>query len=160
MIPGQVTMIPQFIIFNSLKWVNSFRPLIIPAFLGGAFGTFLFRQFFLTVPKELEEAAYLDGCGYYSTMVRIFLPISKPTLATLVLFTFMNSWNDLIYPVVYLSGSTKRTITVALSLFQDSLRVSRGTIMAGALISILPLLVAYIFAQQYFISGMITSGIK
>ena len=160
MIPGQVTIIPQFIIFNWLKWVDSFLPLIVPAFMGGAFGTFLFRQFFLTVPKELEEAAYLDGCGYVSTFTRIFLPISKPTMATLMLFTFMNHWNDLLNPVIYLTDTSKRTITVALAMFQDSLRVSRGTIMSGAIISILPLLIAYLFVQRYFVAGMITSGLK
>lgn len=160
MIPGQVTIIPTFVIFSALKLADTYVPLILPAFLGGAFGVFLLRQFFLSVPGELEEAARLDGCGHFAVYWHIFLPIAKPTLATLALFTFMNSWNDLLGPVIYLTDPAKRTITVALALFQDSLRVSRGAIMAGAMISIAPLLLIYLFAQRYFVAGMITSGFK
>jgi len=160
MIPGQVTLIPTFVIFNMLKLTNTFVPLILPAYLGGAFGVFLCRQFFLTVPNELEEAAKLDGSDSVGIYWRIFLPIAKPTLATLALFAFMYHWNDLLGPVIYITDTSKRTITVALAMFQDTLRVSRGTIMAGALLSITPLLIVYVFAQQFFVSGMITSGFK
>lgn len=160
MIPGQVTIIPNFIVFNTFKLVDTLFPLILPPFFGSAFGVFLIRQFFMTVPRELEEAAKLDGCSNYGVYMKIFMPIARPTLATLAIFTFMNNWNDLLGPVVYLTNPKLRTITVGLALFQDSLRVSIGTIMAGALLSIIPLLVMYIFAQRYFVKGMITSGFK
>lgn len=161
MIPRQVTLIPTFIIFNSFHFIDTYVPLILPQFLGGAFGVFLLRQFYMTVPSELENAAKIDGCSIIGTLTRIFLPLSKPVLATLCIFTFMSQWNDLIGPVIYLSNPNKRTITVAMTLFQDSTRIiSIAVTMCAAMISMLPLIILYLFAQKYFVEGLITSGLK
>lgn len=160
MIPNQVTLIPQFLIFSKLGLLNTHLALYLPDFLAKAFGVFLMRQFFMTVPKELEESARIDGCGTFRIYWQIFLPLAKPTLATLGIFTFMDSWNDLIRPVVYLNDSTKRTITVGMALLQTPQATKWTLMMCGAIISIIPLLIVYLFAQQYFIKGAMTSGLK
>ncbi len=161
MLPGQVTMIPVFLIMRSLGLIDTLQALIVPAFFGGAFGTFLLRQFFATIPVELEDAARIDGCGRFRIFWRIFLPLSKPALATLALFTFMSYWNDLLGPVIYLSSTEKATLTVGLANLQSDIMTTRYDIlMAGAVLSVLPILLLFLVGQRWFVRGITLTGLK
>lgn len=160
MIPGHVTMIPTFILFNALGWVNSHYPLMVPAWFGGAFGTFLIRQFFHTIPKEYSDAAAIDGAGHFAIFARIYIPLAKPVLATLALFTFMNHWNEFLLPVIYLTDQDKMTLTVGLSSFRQQYSTLYHYLMAGTLLSIIPIFVLFVLLQQYFVSGIVMSGLK
>jgi multiple sugar transport system permease protein len=160
-IPAQVTMIPVFIIMNGLGWVNSYYPLTVPAFFGSAFGIFLMRQFFLTLPTELFDAAKIDGAHTIRIFWQIYLPLAKPALATLGVFTFMGTWNDLLTPLIYLNSMDKYTVSIALTLFRGQYGETHWpTLMAASLVSILPTLLLYIVAQRYFVQGIATSGLK
>lgn len=159
MIPYQVTMIPVFIMMSKIGWLDTHIPLIIPGFFS-AFGVFLLRQFFMTIPKELEESAELDGCNPYTTFIKIMLPLVKPALATLGVFTFMGTWNDFMTPLIYLTTSTKFTLTLGISYFRGIYTSQWNYIMTGAVISIIPILLLYIFAQRYFVEGITLSGMK
>ncbi|NLG24038.1 MAG: carbohydrate ABC transporter permease [Clostridiales bacterium] len=160
MIPGQVTMIPVFLIMRWLGWVNTPLPLIVPMFFGGAFGIFMLRQFYATIPMELEEAARIDGCGRLRIIFQIMMPLTKPALATLGVFTFMGKWNDLLGPVIYLNDFDKMTLTVGLALFKGQYTTQYNLLMCGAVISMLPILTAYVFAQRYFVQGIVMTGLK
>jgi multiple sugar transport system permease protein len=160
MIPYQVNLIPQYVLFRSFGWLDTHFPLIVPNFFGGVFGTFLLRQFFLTLPSELEDAARIDGCSRFGIYWRIFLPLSKPALATLGVFVFMSNWNNLLGPVVYLSSYEKMTLTVGLAFFRGQYTTEWALLMAGAVISVIPIMVIYAAAQQYFVQGVVMSGIK
>ncbi len=162
MIPEQVSLIPNFIIFKWLHLVGTSVPLWLPAFWGGAFGTFLLRQYFLTIPRELVDAARVDGASLWQIFWRIYLPLGKPALAALAIFTFQGAWNDLLHPLVYMPTVPNTTLTVGLAFFQTQLtQGGRFTIlMAGALLSILPLIVVFFFAQKQFIEGIALSGLK
>ncbi|HEX9006210.1 MAG TPA: carbohydrate ABC transporter permease [Bacteroidota bacterium] len=161
MVPPQVTMIPTFMIMRALGWIDTHYALIVPAFLGGAFGTFLLRQFFATIPQDLEDAARIDGCGRFRIFWQIVLPLSKPALATLGLFTFMAYWGDLLSPVIYLSSPEKMTLTVGLASLQSGAMEARyDLIMAGALVSIVPMLVLFVVAQKWFVRGITMTGLK
>ena len=160
MLPSQVTLIPQFLIFSRLGLMNTHVALFLPDFLAKAFGVFLLRQYFMTVPKELEEAARIDGCGTFRVYWQICLPLAKPTLATLAIFTFMDNWNDLLRPVIYLNEDAKRTITVGMALLESPTTTTWTLMMCGAVVSIIPLLIVYLFAQKYFVEGTATSGLK
>lgn len=160
MIPGHVTMIPTFILFNALGWVNSHYPLFVPAWFGGAFGTFLIRQFFLTLPQDYSDAAAIDGAGHFRIFISIYLPLAKPVLATLALFTFMNHWNEFLLPVIYLTDQDKMTLTVGLSTFRLQYNTLYHYLMAGTLLSIVPILVLFVALQQYFVRGIVMTGIK
>jgi multiple sugar transport system permease protein len=160
-IPFQVTLIPNFIIFSKLGLVGSQIPLWIPAFWGGAFGTFLIRQYFLTIPRELAEAARMDGASLFQIFWRIYLPNGKPALAALGLFTFLGSWNDLLHPLIYLPTNQKlTTITIGLALFQTQYGGRWTILMAGTLISVLPIIIIFFFAQKQFIEGIALTGVK
>jgi len=163
MIPGQVALIPNFIIFKWLGLIGTQVPLWLPAFWGGAFGTFLLRQFFLTIPRDLAEAARVDGASLIEIFWHIYLPLAKPALAALAIFTFQWSWNDLLHPLVYLPTDLKKTtLTVGLAFFQQQL-VQGGkftVLMAGALVSILPLVIIFFLAQKQFVEGIALTGIK
>lgn len=160
MIPSQVTIIPIFIIMNKLGLVDTHYALILPAFFGGAFGTFLLRQFFMSIPKDLEDAAKIDGCGSLRIFYHIFLSQSKPVLTTLFIFTFMFYWNDLLNPVIFLSSVEKMTLTVGLASLQGLNYVRYDLIMAGSFLSIIPILILFIFAQKFFIKSIVHTGIK
>ena len=161
MIPAQVTMIPVFLIMKFLGWIDTLYALIVPAFFGGAFGTFLLRQFFATIPPDLEEAARLDGCGRFRIFWSIVLPLSKPALATLALFTFMTYWNDLLGPVVYLSSVEKATLTIGLANLQSGIMTTRyDLLMAGSVLSVLPILILLILGQRWFVRGIAMTGLK
>jgi len=163
MIPGQVTLIPNFIIYKWLGLIGTQIPLWLPAFMGGAFGTFLLRQFFLTIPRDFAEAARMDGASLLQIFWHIYLPLSKPALAALSIFTFQWSWNDLLHPLVYLpTDLQKTTLTVGLAFFQQQLIMGGKftVLMSGALISILPLILVFFLAQRHFVEGIALSGVK
>jgi len=163
MIPGQVTLIPNFIVFKWLGLIGTQVPLWLPSFWGGAFGTFLLRQYFLTIPRDLTDAARVDGASLMQIFWRIYLPLSRPALAALSIFVFMWSWNDLLHPLVYLpTDMQKTTLTVGLAFFQQQLVMGGKftVLMAGALISILPLIFVFFIAQKQFIEGIALTGIK
>ena len=159
MIPFQVVMIPQFQIIKVLGLIDNIWSLIIIGIFI-AFGTFLLRQFFLTLPRELEEAAMIDGCSYPRIFWEVILKNSKPALMTLVIFTFMNTWNDFLRPLIFLNNQENWTLSMGLAKFQGTYVTQWNQMMAGALISMLPILVVYMFAQKYFVQGIVMSGIK
>jgi multiple sugar transport system permease protein len=160
MIPSQVTLIPVFIIMKFLGWINTHYALIVPAFFGSVFGTFLLRQFFLGLPNDLEDAARIDGCSPFGIYWRIMLPLAKPSLATLGIFTFMGTWNDFMRPLIYLSDMDKMTLPVGLALLSNHQDIRIPLIMAGAVLSLLPILVLYVFGQKYFVQGIALTGMK
>ena len=161
MIPYPVTMVPTFVLFNALKLVNTFLPLVLPPFFGPAFSIFMLRQFFLTINKELDEAAKVDGASELLTYWRIVLPLSKPALATVAVFAFMYNWNDFLNPLIYLSDSS--TYTLALGV--NFLRSFRGggdlsLQMAASVMFFAPCILLFFVAQRYIVEGVVTTGIK
>jgi len=163
MIPIQVIIIPQFILIRHFGWVNTFQGLIIPG-LFNAFGVFLLRQSFLTLPRDLEEAAFIDGANRFTVFWRVVLPLSKPALATLTVFDFMALWNAYLWPLFVARKEDVMTLPVALANLAGSSRyqgsVEWNVVMAGAVITILPILIVYLFAQKWFVRGVTFSGIK
>ena len=159
MIPFQVFMIPLFIQVNFLGMLDTYAGLIIPR-MTTAFGIFMMRSFFITLPDSLEEAARIDGLSEFKIFLKIMLPLSKPTLLSLGIFTLMNSWNDLLYPLILTTSSKMRTLPAGLALFTGQNISFYGPVMAGTVISMLPLLIIYIFAQKYFVQGTAMSGMK
>ncbi|MEZ4634472.1 MAG: carbohydrate ABC transporter permease [Caldilineaceae bacterium] len=161
MVPYFVLMIPQFIIFTRLGWVDSFLPLTVPFFFGGgAFNIFLMRQFFRTLPEELADAARIDGCNEFMIYGRIMLPLAKPALTTVAIFTFLNGWNDFIGPLLYLSSPDKFTVAIGLATFRSVMRTRWDLLMAASTAMILPVVLLFFFAQRYFIQGIVLSGLK
>ncbi len=159
MVPFHVTMIPSFMILNWLGWIDTYAALIVPG-LASAFGTFLLRQFFLTIPKELEEAAFIDGCSRFGALWRIIVPLSKPALATLAIFTFMAVFNDFIWALVVIDSDEMYTVQLGLAIFRDRYGTEWGSLMAGSVVATLPILLVFFFAQKYFIRGITLSGLK
>jgi multiple sugar transport system permease protein len=159
-IPPQVTLVPLFIMMNGVGWIDTYYPLILPFWLGGAFGTFLLRQFFLAIPRDLEDAAKIDGAGPWRIYWSIYLPLCKPALATVAIFTFLLQWNELLRPLIFLSTPEKLPLTVGLAALRSQYSTSWNLIMAGALISVIPVLVLFVFAQRYFVRGVTSSGLK
>ena len=155
-----VTMIPMFIIFRGLGWYDTLLPLIVPSFFGSAFAVFLIRQFFLGIPKDLEDAAEIDGCSTFRTYWQIFLPLSKPVLATVAFFSFVAHWNDFMTPLIYLNSVDKRTLALGLATFQDVWGVDIVALMAASTLVLIPVLLIFFLAQRYFVQGIVMSGIK
>lgn len=161
MVPAQMTIIPQFLMFKWAGLYGTSAPLYLPSFLSGAFGVFLLRQYFRTIPTELLDAARLDGASLISIYWRIYLPLAKPALAALAIFSFMSSWNDLFSALIYLpSDLDSTTLPVGLSLFQRLYRAQWTIMMAAVLISVLPIMVAFFFVQKQFIQGLALTGVK
>ena len=160
MLPAAVTMLPVFLIFRWLGWVDTLRPLWAPAFLGSAFHIFLLRQFFLTIPMELEEAAKIDGCNPLTTYWRIMLPLVKPALAAVTIMAFMGSWNNFMGPLIYINSPQKMPLSYALYLFQGMHGGEQGLLMAAATMMMLPVLLVFFFTQRYFIQGITLTGLK
>ncbi len=159
MIPFQVTITPLFILMRYLGWINTYQGLILPGVFS-AFGTFLLRQFFLTIPRELEEAAFIDGASHWTIYWRIILPVGKPALATLGVFSFMGSWNTFLWPLFVVRDMELMTLPVGLATLHGRWLTHWNLVMAGTVITVLPMLVVYLLAQQYFVRGVIMSGIK
>ncbi|MBI3963049.1 MAG: carbohydrate ABC transporter permease [Deinococcus sp.] len=158
MIPNQVTIIPNFILMRLLGWVDTYQGLIVPQAFS-AFGTFLLRQFFLTIPQELEDAARIDGCSYLHILWRIILPLSKPALVALAIFTFLGQWNNFLWPLIMTYQVEMSTLTVGLRALQGQYNTAWTLLMAGSVISLLPVLVMYVFGQKYFVRGVTLTGI-
>ena len=159
MVPGQVTMIPTYLMFAKVGLVDNHIVLILPAFFS-AFGVFLLRQFFMSLPKELEEAAEIDGCNPFTTYYRIMLPLIVPAMLTLGVFTLMNTWNDYMGPLIYLTTPGKYTMTLGIAYFKGVYTTQWNLVMAGSVLSVIPILVAYLCAQKYFVEGIAFSGVK
>lgn len=161
MVPSQVTLIPLFILIRELGWPNTYQALIVPG-LFSAFGTFLLRQHFLTLPRELEEAAFLDGANHFTIFWRVLLPLSKPALATLGVFSFMGLWNAYLWPLFVARREDVMTLPVGLAVLQGGPRALTqwNLVMAGAVITVLPILAVFLLAQRWFVQGVVTSGIK
>ncbi|MDF1512568.1 MAG: carbohydrate ABC transporter permease [Anaerolineae bacterium] len=160
MLPYPVTMIPVYVGFNALGWVNSFRPLIVPAFFGNAFYIFLLRQFFLTIPQDLEDAGRIDGANTWQIIWTIILPVVKPAIATVAIFTFQSTWNDFLAPLIYLHDQSKYTVSLGLSFFRSSYDVRWAYLMAASLTVTLPIILVFFFAQRAFIEGITMTGLK
>ena len=161
MLPPQVTLIPIFKIFTTLGWYDTFFPLTVPAFFGGGvFAIFLLRQYYMTIPIEMDEAAKIDGAGTFGIFTKVILPQAKPALGTVAIFSFMGHWNDFLGPLIYLSNPAKRTLALALWSFQGEHAVEWHLLMAAATVVMLPLLVIFFCAQKYFIQGVVISGVK
>jgi multiple sugar transport system permease protein len=157
MIPGQVTIIPNFLLMSWLGWVDSYLALIVPAAFS-AFGTFLLRQFFLSIPPELEQAARIDGCSYFGIYRHIILPLSGPALATLSVFAFMTQWNAFLWPLIVTNKETMRTLTVGIRYFGDEAAGQFNYLMAGTVMSIIPILIVFLLLQRYFVRGVALTG--
>ncbi|MFD2444357.1 carbohydrate ABC transporter permease [Bacillus sp. CGMCC 1.16607] len=159
MVPGQVFLLPQYMIMVKLGWLNTLQALIVPG-LFSAFGTFLLRQFFMGLPKELEEAARLDGCNHFQIYWRIMLPLAKPGLIALGIFTVLWSWNELMWPMIVNSSPEVMTLSVGLSSLQGQYTTNYPILMAGSFLAILPMLVLFMFLQKQFIEGIAITGGK
>ena len=160
MLPAAVTMLPQFLIYRDLGWIDTLLPMWVPAFFGSALNIFLLRQFFRTIPMELEDAAKIDGCSYVRTFWSVMLPQIKPALAVISVTTFMAAWNNFMGPLIYISSQTKMPISYALQLYMGDRGDSEpGLLMAFVMMSIIPILLLFFFAQRYFIEGVTLSGL-
>ena len=160
MLPYAVTMIPQFLIFRRLGWINTYLPLTVPALTATPFFVFLLRQFYLTIPQELSDAARIDGCSEFGIYGRIIMPLSKPAMATVGLFTFLWTWNDFLGPLIYLSKKEKYTIALGLYGFLSQRRTEWALLMAAATVTVLPVILVFFFTQRTFIQGITLTGLK
>ncbi len=160
MLPGVVTMLPLFVLFRKLGWTNTFLPLVVPPFFGSAFYIFMLRQFFLTLPLELCDAARLDGCGDFSIFWRVVVPLTRPALATVALLTFMGAWMDFMGPLIYLNDEKRYTLALGLLSFLGKYAADWSGLMAASTVVILPIIVLFFFTQRTFIKGIVLTGIK
>ena len=161
LIPGFVMMIPQYMLFSELGWINTYLPLIVPAFLGNAFFIFLLRQFFLSIPDELIEAAIMDGANHLHIWWKIMIPLTKPALITVAIFSFNGAWNDLLGPLLYINDERLYTLQIGLQTFKGTVQTQWHYLMAASVIVLLPVVLLFLFFQRYFIEGSnITSGTK
>jgi multiple sugar transport system permease protein len=161
MLPGIVTMIPSYVMFAKIHWVDTFLPLTVPAYFGGgAFNIFLLRQFFSGIPRELDEAAVLDGAGHWTIYSRIIMPLSGAAIATIGVFTFMGSWKDFMGPLLYLDDARKQTLEVGLSTYNALRDEKHHLMMAAALIVMTPLILLFFIGQRYFVKGIVMTGLK
>ena len=159
MLPGSVTLIPTFLIAHGLGLTNSFTGVVLPGF-AGAFGIFLLRQFFLNIPRELEDAARIDGSGFFGTYWRIMLPLAKPAMVTLGVFIFLNEWSSFVWPLIILSDWKKYPVTVGIALFRDVNQINWPAVFAGSTIVSFPIVILFVLAQEYIIGGISLSGLK
>lgn len=160
MVPSQVLLVPQFILFHDLGWINTFLPLTVPSFFGSAFYVFLLRQFFMTIPVELEEAARIDGAGPFRIFFSVVLPLIRPALTAVAIFSFQGAWNDFLTPLIYLSDPSKFTLQLGLAQFQGSFHTDWNLIMAASVVVMLPMAVIFFLAQKYFVQGITMTGTK
>ncbi len=161
MLPPQVTLIPVFILFNKIGWVNTWLPLIVPAYFGGGvFNIFLMRQFFKTIPVDLEDAARIDGCSTYRLFLTIMLPLAKPAIATICVLSFVGFWNDFQGPLIYLSDYLKYPISMGMYMFKSTESMFAHYVMAACLVAVIPVIILFFCAQHYFVKGIVLTGIK
>ncbi|MBU5673638.1 carbohydrate ABC transporter permease [Paenibacillus brevis] len=160
MIPPSIMMIPSYVLYTKLGWVDTWLPLIVPAWLGSAYYIFLFRQFFMSIPMELDEATYLDGGNRWTVYTRVIMPLSKPIIITTVILSFVNSWLDFLGPFLYLKDNLKFTLSVGLQLLIGQTSQDFPALAAGAFISIIPIGLLYFFGQRYIVEGVVLTGTK
>ena len=161
MVPSQVTMIPQFVLFKTIGWYDTPWPLIIPCWLGGgAYYIFLMRQFFMSIPYEMDEAAKIDGCSNFGVFWRILMPLCKPALTTVAVFSFVGNWNDFLNPLIYLDSNSKKTLALGLTNFVSLYGQDYHLLMAASLIISIPIAIMFLVGQRYFIQGIATTGLK
>ena len=161
MLPGQVTMIPVYVIFSRLHWIPSFLPLIVPAFFSSAFSIFLLRQFFTTIPDEISDAARIDGCNEWQVMMRIVVPLAKPAISAVGLFAFLGAWNDFFGPLLYLvENKNLWTLGIGLTQFQGIHHVDKNMLMTASALFMLPVIIIFFFSQKVFIEGVTLTGVK
>lgn len=161
MIPGFVTMIPQYVLFSKIGWVGTYLPLIVPSFFGNAFNIFLMRQFYLSINNELIEAAKIDGANHLYIWSHLMLPLTKPALITIAINSFNAAWNDFLGPLLYIQDQEKYTLQIGLQVFQNQATTQWNYLMAGATLVLIPTILLFFFAQRYFIEGMdLTGGSK
>ncbi|GIK74194.1 MAG: sugar ABC transporter permease [Chloroflexota bacterium] len=160
MLPYPVTMTPLYVIFNRLGWINTILPLTAPAFFGSAFYIFLMRQFFMTIPRDFEDAARIDGANTLQIIGRIMAPMAMPALATVTIFTFQATWNDFLAPLIYLQRPELYTVTLGLQFFRSTYTTNWAYLMAASLVTTLPVIVVFFAAQRYFIEGITLTGVK
>ena len=160
MLPGVVTLIPTYILFAKLGWVGSFKPLIVPVLFGSPFYIFLMRQFFTTIPRELEDAASIDGCSRWQIFWSIILPLAKPIMATVTVFAFMGTWNDYFGPLIYLGDKSQYTLSLGLQVFVVNHRTEWGMLMAASAMMVAPVILLFFFAQKQFVQGITLTGLK
>ena len=167
MLPRHVTLIPQYLLFNRLGWIDTYKPLVVPAYFGGgAFSIFLMRQFYLTIPLELDEAAKIDGASYVAIYSRIMLPLAKPALATVGVLGFLFHWNNFLEPLIYLNTTEKFPISIGLNFLRDhgqvasAMPVTTHYLMVASLLSTVPCLVLFGLAQRQFVQGIALTGVK
>ncbi|WP_042456109.1 carbohydrate ABC transporter permease [Neobacillus dielmonensis] len=161
MLPGEVVMVPQYIVFSKLDWLNSIKPLTVPAYFGTPFFIFLLVQFIRTIPRELDEAAIIDGCGTFKIFSKIILPLITPSLATVAIFSFYWTWDALLGPVLYLNSPSKYTVSMALNMFLSNETVSNwGAMFAMSIVTLIPVFLIFFIFQRYVVEGISTSGLK
>jgi multiple sugar transport system permease protein len=162
MLPTWAVIVPHFMMFNAVHWLDTYLPIIVPAFFGNAFYIFLFRQFFMGIPRELEDAARIDGCTTLRIFAQIFMPLSKPAIATVSIFAFYSYWNDLLYPLVYLQSQLKFPVSLGMRMFQqaDMGVIHYNQMMAAAVLSLLPCVLLFVVAQRLFIQGVVMTGVE
>lgn len=159
-VPSVVYMLPQYLLFQRIGWIDTFYPLWVPRAMTPVFGTFLMRQAFMTLPRELEDAALVDGANRFQVFLLVMLPQTKPALAAVGIFTFIESWNDLFGPLIFINSLEKQTLPLALAQFQGEFFTTVSTLMAASAITVIPVIVVYLFAQKYFVEAIATSGLK
>jgi ABC-type glycerol-3-phosphate transport system permease component len=160
MLPYPVTMVPLYVLFKQLGWINTFLPLTVPAFLGSPFYIFLLRQFFMAIPRDFEDAAVIDGANTLQILWRVILPLSLPALATVAIFTFQASWNDFLSPLIYLQKPDLYTVTLGLQFFRSTYTTNWAYLMAASVVTTAPVIVVFFVAQRYFIEGITLTGVK
>lgn len=160
MLPAQVTLIPTYLIWSKLGAINTFWPLIVPQWLSTGYDVFLLRQFFQTIPREMDEAARMDGCGWFGIYRLIALPLAKPALGVLAITNFAWNWNNFFDPLIYLNSTEKFTVSLGLTLFQGRMAREIPGLMAMTMVSMIPVLITFFIAQRYFIQGIVISGVK
>lgn len=160
MVPSAVTLIPRFLMFRDLGFYDTYVPLVVPVMFGTAFSIFLARQFFMTLPKELEEAAIVDGCSHFRVWWQIFMPMAKPIIATLAVFQFQSAYNDFMGPVIYLASDAKFTVQMGLNSFRNSFTSRYDLIMAGSILALIPVVILFICCQKYIVRGIAMGAVK
>ena len=160
MVPFAITLIPRFLMFKDFGFYDTYVPLIVPVMFGTPFSIFLTRQFFMTLPKELEEAAIMDGCSHFRIWAQIFMPLCKPIIATLSVFQFQSSYNDFMGPVIYIASDAKFTVQMGLSSFRNSFTSRYDLIMAGSILALIPVMILFVCCQKYIVRGIAMSGMK
>ena len=160
MVPIEVVIIPEFLLMNTFGWIDTYLPLIVPSFLVGSTGTFLMRSFYENVPKELEEAAVIDGAGPFRVYWNVFLPLSRSSLSALFIISFLINWNAMLRPLIYLNDQKKFTLPLALISFMGEYSAQWNYLLAGAVVSVLPIFIVYVLMQRQFIEGITSTGLK